>query len=227
MAKLTVSEIKRQIAALEAKAARLTEVEMKSSVAKVRSLMASLGVTMEHLGTKVASAAKSAKAAVVGATAPAKKSQAKRAGAGVPKFRDPKTGKTWTGMGKPPAWIATAKNREKFRTGAADAATTNPDAPSASSVTAAKKVGRKAATKAKAVAQKIVRATKATASAASGPVRRAAKKSTAAKKVLAGKKASAPKASSKRAPAKKTAAKSVSAPASGEAATAPTSSSAN
>jgi len=50
MAKLTVSEIKRQIAALETKAARLTEVEMKSSVAKVRSLMASLGVTIEHLG---------------------------------------------------------------------------------------------------------------------------------------------------------------------------------
>jgi DNA-binding protein H-NS len=155
-----VSEIKRQIAALEAKAARLTEVEMKSSVAKVRSLMASLGVTIEHLGSKVSSAATSVKVAVVGKAAPAKKSQAKRAGAGVPKFRDPKTGKTWTGMGKPPAWIASAKSRDKFRIGGADASKTNSDAPSAP----AKKAGRRVATKVKTVAKKVVRATKASAS---------------------------------------------------------------
>ena len=38
MAKLTVTEIKKQIAALEAKAARLTEDETKASIGKVRAL---------------------------------------------------------------------------------------------------------------------------------------------------------------------------------------------
>jgi DNA-binding protein H-NS len=30
------------------------------------------------------------------------------------KYRDPKTGATWTGHGRAPNWIATAKNRDKF-----------------------------------------------------------------------------------------------------------------
>jgi DNA-binding protein H-NS len=32
----------------------------------------------------------------------------------VPKYRDPKTQKTWTGRGKPPAWIAGVADREPF-----------------------------------------------------------------------------------------------------------------
>lgn len=31
-----------------------------------------------------------------------------------PKYRDPKTGATWTGRGLPPKWIAAAKNRDRF-----------------------------------------------------------------------------------------------------------------
>src|SRR5258708_3610811 len=30
------------------------------------------------------------------------------------KYRDPKTGATWTGHGRAPSWIAAAKNRDKF-----------------------------------------------------------------------------------------------------------------
>jgi DNA-binding protein H-NS len=30
------------------------------------------------------------------------------------KYRDPKTGTTWTGHGRAPSWIAAAKNRDKF-----------------------------------------------------------------------------------------------------------------
>lgn len=30
------------------------------------------------------------------------------------KYRDPKTGATWSGHGRAPQWIATAKNRDKF-----------------------------------------------------------------------------------------------------------------
>ncbi|MBO1859091.1 H-NS histone family protein [Burkholderia cenocepacia] len=31
-----------------------------------------------------------------------------------PKYRDPKTGATWSGRGKAPQWIAKAKNRDRF-----------------------------------------------------------------------------------------------------------------
>jgi hypothetical protein len=30
------------------------------------------------------------------------------------KYRDPKTGATWTGHGRAPSWIASAKNRDRF-----------------------------------------------------------------------------------------------------------------
>jgi DNA-binding protein H-NS len=30
------------------------------------------------------------------------------------KYRDPKTGATWSGHGRPPGWIASAKNRDRF-----------------------------------------------------------------------------------------------------------------
>lgn len=30
------------------------------------------------------------------------------------KYRDPKTGATWSGMGRAPGWIVNARNREKF-----------------------------------------------------------------------------------------------------------------
>jgi DNA-binding protein H-NS len=33
---------------------------------------------------------------------------------GVAKYRDPASGKTWTGRGKPPLWIAGAKDRQAF-----------------------------------------------------------------------------------------------------------------
>lgn len=31
-----------------------------------------------------------------------------------PKYRDPKTGATWSGRGKAPQWIASARNRDRF-----------------------------------------------------------------------------------------------------------------
>jgi hypothetical protein len=57
----------------------------------------------------------------------AKKASKTNASTGVPKYRDPKTGKTWTGRGKPPTWIAGAKNRDAYLIGtpAAEAGATS------------------------------------------------------------------------------------------------------
>lgn len=37
----------------------------------------------------------------------------KRRAPSTPKYRDPKSGATWSGMGRPPAWLG--KDRESFR----------------------------------------------------------------------------------------------------------------
>jgi hypothetical protein len=40
-----------------------------------------------------------------------------RPGAGMAKYRDPKSGRTWTGFGRVPDWLASAKDREAFLIG--------------------------------------------------------------------------------------------------------------
>ena len=157
MVKLTVSDIKKQIAALEAKAARLAEEETKVSVGKVRALMNQLGVTLEHLSS-VASKASAVKNAIVGK----KHATAKRTSKGAAKYKDPKTGATWSGFGRAPGWIVGAKNRDAFlvdKSGvkSPEAAVKAPVAKkkSAAKKASAKKVVKPAAKKAVAVAKKV------------------------------------------------------------------------
>jgi len=110
MAKLTMAQIRQQIAALETKARRLAEDETKVSVAKVRALMDSLGVTIEHLAGSVSNKVRASKKRVA-ANRPL---AATRVGAGAVRYRDPATGATWSGFGRAPGWLAAAANREDF-----------------------------------------------------------------------------------------------------------------
>ena len=185
MAKLTVTEIKKQIAVLEAKAARLVEEETKASVGKVRALMNQLGVTLEHLSSSVSKKASAVKRAIVGK----KPATAKRTSKGAAKYQDPKTGKTWSGFGRAPAWIAGAKNRDAFlvdKSGvqAPDAVVKAPTAKKKSLVkaAAAKKVAKPAAKKAAAVAKKVARKAAAPAAAKTKPSAKKAAPKVAAKK---------------------------------------------
>jgi len=65
MAKLTVNEIKKQIAVLEAKADRLVAEETKASIDKVRALMNQLGVTLESLSSTAGRKGAAVKKAIV------------------------------------------------------------------------------------------------------------------------------------------------------------------
>jgi DNA-binding protein H-NS len=189
MSKLTA--LRKQIATLEAKAERITKLEMTSSIAKVKTMMQSLGVTVEHLGSNVSTAVKKMTGSK---TATAKKTLAKRAGAGVPKYADPKSGQTWTGFGRAPAWIASAKDRTAFLVHKVDALESA--APAKKSQKAAKavkapktvkKAAGKAATKTKAVAKKVTRAAKTAAAApaeASAAVKKRAAKTASPKKTV-------------------------------------------
>src|SRR3954452_6244393 len=96
----SLASIKKQIATLEAEAARITKAETSAAIAKVKELMSSFGLTAEHLGLAVGR----------GKRMSTKKSAPKRIGAGTAKYADPKTGKTWSGFGRVPKWIASAKS---------------------------------------------------------------------------------------------------------------------
>jgi hypothetical protein len=88
--------------------------------------------------------------------------KAKRAGGGIAKYADPRTGKTWSGFGRAPAWIAGAKNRDAFLVdksaikslGAAVKASIAKTKPAAKKAPA-KKAANPAAKKAVAVAKKV------------------------------------------------------------------------
>ena len=105
----TVTALKKKIAALEAQVERATMAGMEKAIAKIRKLMADSGVTIEHL----AGAGKRASAAVARKAVGAKKAKSPKSGR-PPKYQDPKTGATWSGLGRIPAWIAKAKNRDAF-----------------------------------------------------------------------------------------------------------------
>ena len=183
MSKLTA--IKKQIAALEAQAERIAKTEMSSAIAKIKDIMSEFNLTIEHLTQTVA-----------GKRA-AKKTKAKKAS--VAKYVDPRTGKTWSGVGRAPGWIAGAKNRDAFLVGKSAAAEPAVKVPAAS-----KNVAAKAARKSvKPAAKRAVAAAKKASGVEAAPV--AAKKKPATRKVSA-KKVSAKKSAPKRAAAKRAAA---------------------
>ena len=172
--------IKKQIAALEAEAERITKHEMVGAIAKVKEIMAEFGLTIEQLQSTVAG-----KRRGVG-----KKLKAKRAGGGVAKYADPKTGKTWSGFGRAPAWIAGAKNRDAFLVDKSGVKA--PEAVVKAPVAKKKSVAKKAS--AQKVAKKAMTVAKTAARAASAPS--TAKKKPSAKKV-------SPKAAAKKSPQKR------------------------
>ena len=184
MSKLT--ELKKQIAALEAQAERIAKEEMSSAIAKIKDIMSEFNLTIEHLTQTV-----------TGKRA-AKKTKAKKAS--VAKYVDPKTGKTWSGFGRAPGWIAGAKNRDAFlvdKNTAADSAAKAPAAANKVSVKAAKavKFAKKAAKPAAKKAVAIVKRASVVEA-----VHAVAKKKPAAKKASA-KKPAPKRAASKRATA--------------------------
>ncbi|WP_284620517.1 H-NS family nucleoid-associated regulatory protein [Aquabacterium humicola] len=104
--KQTYSEITAEIARLQARAESLRKAEVSGVIARIREAINVYGLTAADLGL-TASTAK--------ASAPAKAPPASgKIRTGVPKYRDPDSGQTWTGRGKPPLWIKDAKDRTAF-----------------------------------------------------------------------------------------------------------------
>ena len=104
----TYSDIKAEIAKLEKQAEALRKSEVAGVVAKIKAAIAAYSLTAADLGVSGRLVAKAAR--------PSKAKSAKKTATttGVAKYRDPKTGKTWTGRGKPPTWIAGVKSRDSY-----------------------------------------------------------------------------------------------------------------
>jgi len=91
----TYSELKAQAAELLKQAERLRKEEIKGVVAEIKAKMADYGITIDDLGTTSKTGTKSK--------------------AVKPKYRNPETGATWTGRGKPPNWLKEAEAGGKSR----------------------------------------------------------------------------------------------------------------
>jgi len=101
----TLSNIEERIKKLQARADAIQKKQAIAAVAKIHSLMKEYGLTIDDLTNRGSTgAAKGSVGAPLAATG---------------KYRDQKTGATWSGRGRAPAWIANAKNRARFLVSAA------------------------------------------------------------------------------------------------------------
>ncbi|SIO08618.1 H-NS histone family protein [Paraburkholderia phenazinium] len=204
----TLEQIQARMKKLQAQAEVLLAKRAQAAVDQIRELMIKHGLTTVDIEAR-AKARREAKVAGRRLSNGAASAKGKMP----PKYRDPKTGATWSGHARPPAWIKNVKDRTRFLIDGAAAIALNGSGASHATTAArkvsakkaaAKKAPAKKATAKKAVAKKAVTKKVAT--------RKVATKKTAAKKPAARKtavkKTVARKVSTaKRAPARKAAAK--------------------
>jgi DNA-binding protein H-NS len=112
---------------LQAQAEALAAKKSSAVIEKIENLMAEHGLTTADIDAHIGSNGKRGRKPGVKAAA--------KSSASAAKYLDPKTGATWTGHGRAPAWIANAKDRSKFLVEG------NAVAPSAPAAKKAAKVG--------------------------------------------------------------------------------------
>lgn len=103
----TYKDVAAEIERLKAKAESLRKSEMAGVISRIKEAIDAYGLTAADLGLSVGAAPRASKST-------ARSTAASGVSAGVAKYKDPATGKTWTGRGKPPLWIQGAKDRSAF-----------------------------------------------------------------------------------------------------------------
>jgi DNA-binding protein H-NS len=101
---VTLKALQEKIAKLQAQAEAVAKKESSAVFGKIRELMEKHGLTPDDIASHF-------RKPTTGKASSAAKTSAQ---AGEAKYRNPKTGATWTGHGRAPAWIATVKDRSKF-----------------------------------------------------------------------------------------------------------------
>ena len=109
----TLEQLQEKMKKLQVQADMLIVKKAQAAVDQIRKIMLEHGLTTLDIEAN-AKAKREAKAAN-GSTSNVKTKVAKSLKSGTPpKYQHPKTGATWTGHGRAPAWIAGAKDRAKF-----------------------------------------------------------------------------------------------------------------
>jgi DNA-binding protein H-NS len=93
----TYKQLTAQLEKLQAEVVAAREKEVADAIVEIKQKIAEYGLTAEELGFR--------NVRVKGAAA-------KRPPL-PPKYRNPKTGETWSGRGRAPAWL-TGRNKERF-----------------------------------------------------------------------------------------------------------------
>jgi DNA-binding protein H-NS len=143
----TLEQLQEKMKKLQTQADALIAKKAQAAVDQIRKIMLAHGLTTQDIEAK-AKAKREAKAATRSASNVKAKVAGSPKSAGSPKYQHPKTGATWTGHGRAPAWIANVRDRTRFLVaGGVDTA----HAASVGNVGKAKAVGKKAAAGAGAV----------------------------------------------------------------------------
>ena len=113
----TLEQIKDKMKKLQEQAEKLIAKRAQSVLTDIRKLMEEHGLTTADIAAH--STGKKQRGRPVGSkpnTTATRKVASSSVVTGVtpPKYRNPKTGTTWTGHGRAPAWIADVKDRSKF-----------------------------------------------------------------------------------------------------------------
>jgi DNA-binding protein H-NS len=113
----TIEQLRVKIMKLQVQADALIAKKMQAAVDQIRKIMIEHGLTSEDIEEQ---AKLRRNAETVKGSAPKiplktrRKAAAALPGKGLPKYLHPKTGATWTGHGRAPAWIARVRDRSKF-----------------------------------------------------------------------------------------------------------------
>lgn len=150
----TLKQMQAKLKKLQAQAEQLIAKRAQAVLDDIRAMMERHGLTTADIdkhGKKVKRAAKPK----VALPAPAGRHQAMtklaKKGKLPAKYRNPKTGETWSGWARPPAWIANVKDRSKFLIDADSAETAVKPKAAAKKVVAKKAAAKKTAAKKTAV----------------------------------------------------------------------------
>jgi DNA-binding protein H-NS len=104
----TLEAIQAKIKKLQQQANVLQVKSQRAAIAEIHAIMLKNGLTLEHI-PEPAPGRRAAK----GANTPVNKGL-KTKGKLPPMYANPKTGETWSGRARPPAWIKDVKDRRKF-----------------------------------------------------------------------------------------------------------------
>jgi DNA-binding protein H-NS len=149
---VTLDAINLKIAKLQKQAATIAEKQTSVGLTKIRELMHKHGLSIADIESFVGKK-RGRKPAATDAKAAAKAPRASVRNV-APKYADPKTGTTWTGRGRAPAWIRDVKDRSKFLIGAAAKAQDTAEQAVPAKKAAAKRVVAQKAVKVTAITKK-------------------------------------------------------------------------